>query len=300
MFDKADIQIRDPFILKVENEKSYYLYGTTDKNAWTGPAEGFDVYKSVDLENWEGPFPAFRPQPNFWANMNFWAPEVHEYNGKYYMLASFKAEGVSRGTQILVADDPLGPFHPHSDGPVTPKDWECLDGTLYIDNNDQPWMVFCHEWMQIKIGTIDAIKLSESLDRAIGEPITLFSAIEAPWVTQMPLPEEARILYPDASYYVTDGPFLHRCQDGSLLMLWSSFKNGMYAQGIAVSLSGEIQGPWVQNEDPIFESDGGHGMIFRTFEGQLKLALHSPNDSPNERPIFIDLNEKDNKLVVAR
>lgn len=300
MFEKANIQIRDPFILKVDSEKCYYLYGTTDKNAWTGPAEGFDVYRSHDLERWEGPFPAFRPGPDFWANMNFWAPEVHKYKGNYYMLASFKAEGVCRGTQILSADNPIGPFLPHSEGPVTPENWECLDGTLFIDNNGQPWMVFCHEWMQIGIGSIDAIKLSDSLEYAIGEPITLFSATEAPWVTQLPLPEEARKLYPDVFYYVTDGPFLHRCQDGTLLMLWSSFKNGMYAQGIAISKSGDIQGPWVQNDEPIFESDGGHGMIFRTFEGQLKLALHSPNDTPNERPIFINLEEKGSQIVVTR
>ena len=49
------------------------------------------------------------------------------------MFASFKAAGVCRGTQILVADHPKGPFVPHSDGPVTPRDWECLDGTLYVD-----------------------------------------------------------------------------------------------------------------------------------------------------------------------
>lgn len=111
--------------------------------------------------------------------------------------------------------------------------------------------------------------------------------------------EEARQLYPDASYYVTDGPFLHRCQDGTLLMLWSSFKNGMYAQGIAVSESGEIKGPWVQNKDPLFQSDGGHGMIFSTFEGQLKLAIHAPNDTPKERAIFIDLEEKGSRIAVT-
>lgn len=37
-----------------------------------------------------------------------------------------------RGTQILRADKPEGPFVPLSDGPVTPADWECLDGTLYV------------------------------------------------------------------------------------------------------------------------------------------------------------------------
>lgn len=300
MIKREDIQIRDPFILKDESSKLYYLYGTTDKNPWYGLAEGFDVYISDDLEVWEGPHAAFRPEPNFWADMNFWAPEVHLYNGKYYMLASFKKEGRARGTQILVSDNAMGPFRPHSERPVTPDEWESLDGTLYIDRDNQPWMVFCHEWMQIGNGTIAAIKLSESLKFAIGEPITLFSATDAPWVTKMPLPEEALALYPDASYYVTDGPFMYRCQNGALLMLWSSFKNENYALGIAVSQSGEVTGPWIQEDSPVFEGDGGHGMIFKTFDETIRLAVHSPNDSPNERLNYIDLEEHNGKLTVTK
>ena len=179
---REEIQIRDPFVLPMAEEGQYYLFGSTDKDIWKGKATGFDVYRSVDLEHFETPFPAFRPPEGFWSNTNYWAPEVHEYNGKDYMFATFKAEGVCRGTQILVADHPLFcPFVPHSDGPVTPRDWECLDGTLYVDNDGQPWMVFCHEWVQISDGAVCAIPLSPELDRAVGEPIKLFSASEANW-----------------------------------------------------------------------------------------------------------------------
>ena len=118
----ADIQLRDPFVLPVEEERTYYLFGSTDADIWRGPGTGFDCYRSSDLTTWEGPYPAFRPGPDFWARTNFWAPEVHRYRGRYYMLATFKADGVRRGTQVLVADAPTGPFEPHSDGPLTPRD----------------------------------------------------------------------------------------------------------------------------------------------------------------------------------
>src|SRR5690606_382002 len=127
-------------------------------------------------------FPAFRPEPDFWSDTNYWAPEVHAYEGAYYMFATFKADGVCRGTQILRSIHPLGPFYVHSDGPVTPRDWECLDGTLHVDHDGKPWMIFCHEWVQIKDGTVCAIPLSQQLDCAIGDPIVLFSATEASWV----------------------------------------------------------------------------------------------------------------------
>lgn len=281
------IQIRDPFVLKDEKTHYYYLYGSTDKNIWKGPATGFDVYKSSDLSAWEGPYPAFRPEPGFWSDTNYWAPEVHVYKGRYYMFATFKADGVCRGTQILVADDPLGPFRPHGHGPVTPRDWECLDGTLHVDSFGKPWMVFCHEWVQIQNGAVCALPLSAELDRAVGEPIVLFSAKDAAWVE--PIRGDAA--------YVTDGPFLYRCKEGTLLMLWSSFKGGRYALGIAVSTSGGIKGPWEQEPLPIYESDGGHGMLFTTFAGELKLALHTPNRTPDERPIFLNLREDKGRLV---
>jgi hypothetical protein len=37
-------------------------------------------------------------------------------------------------------------------------------------------------------------------------------------------------------------------------------------------------------------------MVFHTFAGELRLAIHTPNDSPNERPIFIPVTEQDGRL----
>ena len=146
---------------------------------------GFDCYRSTDLHTWEGPFPVFRPPAGFWADRNFWAPEVHVYDGRYFLFASFKAEGVCRGTQILAAESPLGPFRPVSAGPVTPPEWEYLDGTLFVDADGNPWMVFCHEWVQAGDGEICALPLNKDLVFAAGEPVVLFRASQAPWVQQI-------------------------------------------------------------------------------------------------------------------
>lgn len=288
MLTKDQIQMRDPFVLRHDEEGCYYLYGTTDPDPWKGKAVGFDVYRSRDLVNWEGPFPAFRPDPDFWSDKNFWAPEVHAYKGRYYLFATFIAEGMRRGTQILRADHPLGPFRPHSDGPVTPRGWECLDGTLWVDEEEKPWMVFCHEWVQIDNGTVCAIRLSPELDRAVGEPVRLFAARDAGWVDPVR----------NGAGYVTDGPYAYRCANGELLLLWSSFRQGRYAQAIARSASGSILGPWQHEPAPLYENDGGHGMIFRTFDGRIMLTLHTPNQSPHERPVFIELAENNGQLCV--
>ena len=279
----AEIQIRDPFVLPVRSAGCYYLYGTTDEDPWQGPGTGFDCYRSRDFLLWEGPFPAFRPGPDFWADTNFWAPEVHVRGDQFFLLASFKAAGRCRGTQVLVAAAPEGPFVPWSDGPVTPPGWDCLDGTLHVDADGVPWMVFCHEWTQVRDGTMCALPLSSDLRRAAGPPVQLFQASDAPWVHRLPGYESV--------FYVTDGPFLHRTADGTLWLMWSSFGTSGYAMGLARSGSGTVLGPWTHEPAPLWSEDGGHGMFFRAFDGRLFLTLHQPNDTPRERARLHEVEE---------
>jgi arabinan endo-1,5-alpha-L-arabinosidase len=283
----SDIQMRDPFVIAVASEKCYYLFGTTDTNCW-GAGNGFNCYRSADLLRWEGPIAAFRAPPGFWADRNFWAPECHAYRGRYYLFASFKAEHCYRGTQVLVAVRPEGPYVPLSGGPVTPPDWECLDGTLHVDTDGKPWIVFCHEWVQVSNGAVYAMRLSDDLVAAAGRPVLLFNATEAAWVRRPAWPGEGLRDFPT---YVTDGPYLHRTASGTLLMLWSSTGSAGYAMGVARSESGTVSGPWVQQREALFGNDGGHGMVFRAFDSRLYVTLHRPNKTPDERPVFLPVEE---------
>ena len=53
------------------------------------------------------------------------------------------------------------------------------------------------------------------------------------------------------------------------------------------STSGKLAGSWKQRAEPLYAADGGHGMIFRRFDGQLMLrVLHSPNKMTEPAPIF--------------
>ena len=292
MLKRQDVYIRDPFIVPVKEKRVYYMFGTTDKNCWGDEkATGFDYYVTSDLENFDGPYPAFRPPQGFWADRNFWAPEVHFYNGKYYMFATFCSPEGKRGTQVLVSSSIEGPYIENSKGPITPPDWMCLDGTLYIDQDSNPWLVFCHEWVEVYDGEIWAARLSDDLKRIVDKPVLLFTASNAPWTTSIKVKDSREC-------FVTDGPFLFRTQNGSLLMLWSSFdREKRYCVGVAKSLSGDILGPWQHKPEPIFLNDGGHGMLFRTFEGELMLSVHSPNSRGNERPLFVKVDEKDLEII---
>lgn len=280
-----EINIRDPFVLP--HEGRYYLYGTRSATCW-GEADGFDVYVSDDLAAWDGPHECFHRPEGFPYDRNYWAPEVYARPDGFYMFASFKHPGVRRGTAVLRAETPLGPFLPHSAGNVTPPEWECLDGTLHVASDGTPYMVFCHEWVQAGDGEICAMPLTADLRAAAGAPRLLFRASEAPW---------CRVMHHSSgvSGCVTDGPFLWRTESGTLLLLWASFSKGGYTQGVAVSDNGEIDGTFRQ-EEPLFADDGGHGMVFRTFGGTLMLTLHSPNEHLLERPLFHALREEQGRL----
>lgn len=278
-----EINIRDPFVLHYEGQ--YYMYGSRVwepyEGAPWGAQTGFDVYISKDLENWSEPKSVFEIPESFWATKDAWAPEVHRYHGKFYMLASFYAQNKKRATQAMVADNPEGPFRIVGE-PLTPTDWECLDGTLYVEE-DVPYLVFSHEWLQVGDGEIAMIQLKDDLSASVGEPKVLFKASESGWAEE--------IGSGDVKGIVTDGPWL--VKDGELLLLfWSSFRAGCYAVGMAVSESGKLSGPWKHLDKPLFEKDGGHGMLFKSMEEKLYFTFHQPNTPQLERPHFFEI-EKD-------
>ena len=288
-----EINIRDPYILY--HEDKYYLYGTRSATAW-GMADGFDCYISEDLENWNGPIEIFHNNGDFWADRRYWAPECHAYEGKFYLVSTFASEKRNMGTQILVSDSPIGPYRPHSDGPITPKEWRCLDGTLYFSKSGTPYMVFGHAFEDVLTGEMYAVELSGDLKATVGSPFLLFEASKAPW--SHPYPNGKERFGIEGEAYFVDGPCLHRTQSGRLLMLWSSWGQNGYAVGIACSDNGEIDGTWSHIETPLYGENGGHGMLFKNRENELMYTLHSPNDLYKERPQFRKVKEIDDLLVL--
>lgn len=279
-----DFRAHDPFILAHQPDQTYYLYssGRVERGS---RRSGIVTYTSKDLQSWDGPQVVFAVPDGTWANPEHgaWAPEVHEYQGKYYLFVTLhnRDEIIAeppdvwrvnhmRGTVIARADSPAGPFELlRTDGPHPPHDFMTLDGTLYVDPDGQPWMVYCHEWIQVIDGTFEAIRLTDDLTGTVGDPIYLFKASDGPWFGQNQHPSQRE------RSYVSDGAELFRTGEGRLLMLWSSHSDDGYLQTVARSKTDRLEGPWEQLE-PLIRERSGHGMLFHTFDGQLMLVLHRP------------------------
>lgn len=279
-----DIVIRDPFVVPYEGR--YYMYGTRSFTTWGSSAKGVDVYVSDDLEEWSEPVEVFHGDDGFWAKRCFWAPEVHIYGGAFYMFITLSSGwGGMQGTAILRSESPLGPFgYFGNDVVTTPKDWRCLDGTLYVSREGRPYMVFCREWVEVTDGQMCAMPLEPDLSAPAGEPWVLFRAsLGKGWIRSL------RHAASGVEGYVTDGPFFMRTGDGRLHMLWSSFGDGGYCEALAHSDSDEIDGNWSVDGELLHTDDGGHGMIFRAFDGKTYFTYHTPNTSYHEHPAIDEI-----------
>lgn len=275
----SHLRIHDPFVVAEQGSKTYWLFSKNDPAVTGDRRLGIMAYASTDLARWQTPKLVFALPDDSWADEGGWAPEVHRWKGRWYLFATFHNDRATipsgdrrrqyrRATLLAVSDRIDGPYTLiHKGEPVTPTTDMTLDGTLHVDAAGKPWMVYAHEWLQIGVGTMEAIPLTDDLSPA-GKPRRLFRARDADWVVGQKQPE-------GDTGYVTDGPQLFRTRTGTLLMLWSSWGKDGYVQAQARSTSGTLAGPWEQL-GPLVERDSGHGMVFHSFDGRLMLVLHRP------------------------
>lgn len=277
----AEISLRDPFVLC--DGSFYYLYGTRSSTAW-GNADGFDVYKSADLKHWSTAKEIFHNDGTFWATHSYWAPECIHHNGTYYLITTFGGKEHKKGIQFLKSSFPDGNFEPVTEKPITPPDWECLDGTFYQDHDGKPYLIFSHGIPEETRGAICAAPLHDDFSGISDEPHVLFYADEAPWTRPIPFAKQEFGIEGDA--YFSDGPFVIQ-RGNELFLLWSSWSTTGYAMGIAKSESGTLFGSW-QHQKEAAVKNGGHGMVFTANDGTRFLTFHSPNERGKEHPVFLD------------
>ena len=292
------IHLSDPCILADSATQMYYMTGT-----------GGLLWKSRDLKLWDGPSNVIEVDSTSWMGPHpvVWAAELHQYQGKYYYFATFTNREVMidtvggtpierRACHVLVSDKPDGPYRPMADDTYLPADQPTLDGTFWVDADGKPYMVFCHEWLQNGNGTVEKIELKPDLSGTVGNRKLLFRASDSPW---------SRADTPDGEVKpnkVTDGPYLFRTSTGRLGMIWTSWVHDLYTQGVAYSESGTLDGPWVQEPEPITPPNRGHGMLFYTLDGHLLMSLHSHADDGHgrhdRRPVLYPASLEGERLQV--
>ena len=274
---REDLHIRDPFVLV--HGGAYYLLGTTGDDCWNA-GSNLKLFKSADLETFEEHCTMVSPEL-LKGYTNIWAPELHEYNGKFYLVFSVFCKEKGRGSIIFCSDGLNSGFKPLTGEYITPEGWGCLDATLFVYGG-KPYLCFSNEWTTPITGDGDGslfiAELSKDLKKLVEKPRKIISGKYSGFATEINIDNKI-------FGYVAEGPYLYE-ENGGVVLLWSTYTKTGYSVIKSVSKNG-IYGEYVY-EKKIFEKDGGHCMRFLSLKGKPLIALHQPNFSPEERMKIIE------------
>lgn len=318
-----DVQFGDPYILHASND-TFYMYGTGQVD------DGFVCYSSPDMATWTPQGQMYKAEEDSWAEKNFWAPEVYERQGKFYLFFSAdwrnnpnnELENFKIG--VAVADSPTGPFKDLVNRPIFNPEYPVIDANVYTDDDGTNYLYYsrcCYEhpvdsefadWAKAHKGynTIEeswvyGVKLSADFTQVIGEPILLLR----PPTTMNNKQTEWE------SRSVTNGEINRRWTEGSTVfkhnnryyMTYSAnyYAGKHYAVGYATSDS--PLGPFTKaNNNPILEKNtekggvvtgtGHNNFVYDQNKTPKYIVYHGRTKATgNDRMVFIDQVKFSNK-----
>lgn len=245
----------DPSVIHVGDE--YWASATSSQ--WGPP---FPLLRSKDLVNWELTGSIFAEAPS-WVVEYFWAPELSEDKGKFYVFYTARQTGGPLCVAVGTADSPAGPYTDH--GPIICQAAGSIDGFSIRDEKDVRYLIWKEDGNSIgKPTVIWAQPLSDDGTKLQGEKTALFQN-EPSWEDK-----------------VTEGPFV--LKNGDYFYAFYSGAgccglNCSYAFGVARSKT--LLGPWEKHPDnPILRSNDawkcpGHGSIVAGPNGRHFLLYHA-------------------------
>ena len=184
----------DPFVLL--HNGIYYLYSTNSP-------DGFHVFTSADMAEWEDRGYCLRAE-DVMGDRGFWAPEVMERDGKFYMVYV-----ANDHLGIAVSESPLGPFV------QAEKQWlnRCneIDGHFFVDDDGCVYLYF----VRFDHGNVLwCAKMNEELLSYDKSTATFLFRAEDAWETRdCRVVEGAFVLKHNGKYYLTYSANHTRCED---------------------------------------------------------------------------------------
>jgi len=245
----------DPSVIRVGDE--YWATATTSE--W---APLFPLLRSTDLVNWEHVGNIFERRPD-WAVGNFWAPELFEHQGKFFVYYVGRKRGGPLSLAVATADKVTGPWTDH--GPMIGQDAGSIDAFPVVDTDGTRYLIWKEDgnsrnkptplWIQ---------KLSDDGLKLIGEMKELFRN-DAKWENNL-----------------VEGPAVIRRGEYWYLFYAANACCGRacsYGQGVARAK--DLLGPWEKYiNNPLLLGNEkwkcpGHGTLVRDKAGRDWFLYHA-------------------------
>lgn len=322
------VEFGDPYILKASDGK-YYMVGTG------GVKDGFKMYSSGDLKEWKNEGRIYQGNTDdSWGTGNFWAPELYEQDGLFYLL--FSADWRENPTNelenfrigVAVSESPTGPFTDLLNRPIFDPGYPVIDGNLLFENN-KVYLYFsrcCYKhsvesevadwarekgmYQEIEESWVYGVEMKPDFSGIIGEPVVLLrppvtmADEQAEW-------ESRSVTSGEVNRRWTEGSFIFKKQDTYYMMYSANYFGGKnYAVGYATS--GSPLGPFQKAaNNPVLQKNEeqggivtgtGHNSVTISPDGKQMLCVYHARTSltGEERVVFIDQMEisADGTLVV--
>lgn len=322
------VELGDPYILKASDGK-YYMVGTG------GVKDGFKMYSSPDLKRWKDEGRIYRGNTvDSWGIAKFWAPELYEHNGRFYLL--FSADWRVNPTNELenfriglaVSDSPAGPYTDLYNRPIFDPGYPVIDGNLLFED-EKVYLYFsrcCYkhpveseiaDWArkkemfdEVEESWIYGIEMNPDFSGVVGEPQLLLRP-PVSMVDPQSEWESRSVTSGEINRRWTEGSYIFKKNEMYYMMYSANYFGGKnYAVGYATSNS--PLGPFKKAaNNPVLEKNvekggivtgTGHNSVTISPDGASMLCVYHGRTTPtgNQRVVFIDPMEvlDDGTLVV--
>jgi len=252
----------DPSVIRVGADD---YYATATAGGWS-PV--FSILHSKDLVNWKTVGSVF-PQKPTWAKGDFWAPEIAQDKGKFYIFYTGRRDDGKgkKGTlcvAVAVSDKPDRDYV--DKGALVCQEMGSLDGFFIRDELGKPYLIWKEDGNDRQQPTwLYAQALDDTLTKLSGKPKKLFRNEGSGW--------ENHVI--EGADVVKHGDYYYLFYSGNACC----GRSCNYALGVARSKT--LLGKWEKNPaNPILPANDvwqcpGHGTIVKTTEGADFLLYHA-------------------------
>jgi len=314
---------------------TYYMYGTGGAN------KGFAAYSSKDLVNWkkEGQV-YFHDNKNGWSDPKaswdgaYWAPEVYEVKGKFYLFYSAQwKENPTKEVEnfrigVALADQPTGPFVDMASKPIFDPGYPIIDANVFFDTNGKAYLYYSRAaykhpveseiatwarekgwYKEVEESWVYGVELKPDFSGVMGEPVLVLQPPlrltdkQAEW-------ESRSVTAHEVNRRWTEGSVTFKKGNTYYIMYSANYFGGQhYAVGYATSSS--PLGPFKKAaNNPVLQKNTtqggvvtgtGHNSITYSPDGKEMFCVYHGRTTKtgDERVVFIDRMEvKDGKIIV--
>ncbi len=246
----------DPSVIRVGKD----FYATATSSEW-GPE--FPILHSRDLVNWNIVGVVFPKRPE-WSVGNYWAPEIWQENGKFYIFYVARRKDGPLCIAAATASKPTGPYTDH--GALECQEVGSIDAFPIRDENGKLFIVWKEDGNSVNKPTpLWAQELDEKNWKLIGKRQEILRNDPETWEGNL-----------------VEGPYIIR-KNGYFYMFYSGNaccgRGCNYAMGAARSKT--LLGTWEKDPaNPILKGNEnfncpGHGTAVTLEDGRVFMLYHA-------------------------